>query len=584
VNWVEQAQTATLDGSSITALDISKYPVANKLYYGTNSGGIYRVENANLDDQPAVDVSTGKGLPQGYVSNIYVDQKNSNRVFAVFSNYGIPSVFMSRNAGETWRDISGNLEENRDGSGNGPSVRWFAMNGKNDGYFVGTSTGLYYAPLLRGKNTYWFREPLRIGNGVVTQVKTRKDGFVAAAVHGNGVYSANFYVRPRPEPTLSVAYLLPDITVAMNSDPFEVDITDLFVSSKNRDITIELTNSNPGLVSASLQGDKVVISITPDMKGSAAIGLIATSKREKVSEGFTINVFEPAIYQQVGPLSSSTPSQNFLDFGGIAQSADDFTVPEGSRWNIRELIAFGGVNGAPQLVDATVALFTDNNGVPGDEIYNSGSIVPSSDPSNPNLSLELPEVVTLESGSYWISIYTNLAFAGGNQWFWFTQSEVIGNESAFKDNLDLFGLGATSWTPRSTAFGTVPDDMTFQLFGTIEEFTDEEANIANTIAQTPDGDLEPEENENLAVIESNVVTAVWPNPSTDQFHFAMRNSPDKTVTTRIFNVLGQLVYEKQQLDSGKSFSWDASESPAGIYFVKITGAKTDKRFKIIKKE
>ncbi len=577
VNWVEQTQTATSDQSPITALDVSKFPVANRLYYGTASGLIYKVENANIDEQPAIDISSGKGLPPGFVNNIYVDPKNPDRVFVVFSNYGIPSIFMTRDAGNSWKDISGNLEESPDGSGNGPSVRWFAMNGNNDGYFAGTSTGLYFAFRLRGKQTRWFREPLRIGNGVVTQVRTRGDGFVAAGVHGNGVYSANFFVRPRPEPSLSVAYLLSDLTVSKNSDPFTVDIPDLFVSSKNKKITIELTNSNPALVSASLDGDQINISVTPDAEGSAAIGLVATSGREKVSEGFTINVVEPAIYEQNGPVTFSSPSQFFLDFGGLVQSADDFTVPEGSTWKISSIIAQGAVDGSPQLTDASIAIFNTQNGMPAEEIYNSGSITPTSEPTDANLALELPEELVLESGSYWITVYANLAFEGANIWSWATQASVTGDEAHFRDLLDLFGTGAIDWTPQSVVFNAPPEDQVFQLFGTIEESSEAEeapSSFATSLAE--------EELQNLATLEVTETTAVWPNPSSSQFFFSLRNSEDEKVSARVYNLLGQMVHEEKNISSGQPFSWDASSAPSGIYLVRIQGQKTNRSFKLLK--
>ncbi len=577
VNWSEQTQTATLDQSQVTALDVSKFPIANRLYYGTATGGIYKVENANVDDQPAEDIFSGKGLPAGFVNNIYVDPTDSDRVFAVFSNYGIPSIFMSEDAGGSWEDISGNLEQNADGSGNGPSVRWFAMNGDNDGYFAGTSTGLYFTYRLRGNRTRWFREPIRIGNGVVTQVKTRKDGFVAAGVHGNGVYSANFFVRPRPEPTLSVAYLLGDITVPINIDPFEIDITDLFVSSKDKPIDIELTNSNPGLVSAVIDGDKILVSISPETEGSAAIGLVATSGKEQVSEGFTINVIEPAIYQQVGPVASNTVSQFFTDFGGVVQSADDFVIPEGTNWKLRNITAFGTASGGPELTSATVVIFSDNGGVPGDVVYNSGAIEPISASTDTNLSLELPEEVTLGSGSYWLSVYANLAFLPNNtQWFWLTQSTVIGQENVIRDEGDLFGQGLVDWTPQSLAFGGNPEDLVFQIFGRIETAAEEET-------ETPmENSLAREELRELATLEVSQASAVWPNPSLSEFYFSLSGA-DQKVNARVYNLLGQMIYEKSDLDTSQPFSWDASNRPAGIYFVKITGPKTDRSFKLVKR-
>lgn len=578
VNWVEQKKTITPDGSLITALDISKFPVANVLYYGTSSGTVYRVENANLDDQEVFDISTGRGLPEGNINNVYVDPKNPDRVFVTFSNYGIPSIFMTRNAGDSWVDISGNLEENRDGSGNGPSVRWFGMNGRNDGYFAATSTGLYFTFQLRGRNTKWFREPIRIGNGVAVQVKTRADGFVAAAIHGNGVYSANFFVRPRPEPTLSVAYLLPDKTVPVNFEPFEVDITDLFVSTKRRpNIDIQITNSNPGVVNAIIDGNTLkVFPFAPDVQGSAAIGLIAFSGREQVSEGFTVNVIEPALYDQSGSVTFSAPSQNFLDLGLVVQAADDFTVPAGATWTVEKLIANGEGGNAPSITDATVVIYEDNGGLPGAEVYNSGSITPTSEPDVYDLNLELPEALELGEGSYWLSVYTNLALSEEQfQWAWSTQSTVVGNEAVLRDD-GVFFEGITDWTPQSIVYDFTPEDQVFQIFGTAQELSSPEETVATSIADDKLGSQE------LAEVDTKAVSAVWPNPSTNEFFFSLPDSVDKKVTARVYNILGQMVYEKADVDATRTFSWDAAEAPSGLYLVKISGARTNNSFSIVK--
>ena len=202
VNWIRLESSETPEGSAITSLDVSTYPVANRLYYGTNTGGIYRMDNAIVDSQEVVDLSTGKGLPQGFVNDINVDPSNDNRVIVTFSNYNTISLFYTEDAGETWTNISGNLEENADGSGNGPSVRSTAFFGGSQGFlgsllqkvYAATSTGLYYTYGLRGENTRWYKENFRIGNAVADEVVTRKDGFIALAAHGNRLFRAIFTV------------------------------------------------------------------------------------------------------------------------------------------------------------------------------------------------------------------------------------------------------------------------------------------------------------------------------------------------------------------------------------------------------
>lgn len=193
-NWERLDSTFLGINFFTSALDVG---VDGTLYYGKAGGGeIYKVPNASVGQPGTVDIFTGKGLPNGSVSSITADPVDSNKVYATFSNYGIPSIFYTENGGDTWVDVSGNLEENPDGTGNGPSVRWMTVHRPVTGapiYFVGTSIGLFSTTRLDGANTVWNQEGGDvIGNVVTMMVRTRaSDGLVAIATHGNGVYSAN---------------------------------------------------------------------------------------------------------------------------------------------------------------------------------------------------------------------------------------------------------------------------------------------------------------------------------------------------------------------------------------------------------
>ncbi|MEK6650863.1 MAG: FlgD immunoglobulin-like domain containing protein, partial [Bacteroidota bacterium] len=205
-NWKQLSQTG-LNGGSITALGAS-YRQPNVLYYGTSNGRIYRLANAHLDNATVTDAWSGKGLPAaGYVSSIAVDPNNENRAIMAMSNYAIVSIFFTTDGGDTWKDVSGNLEEFRSGSGNGPSVRWVAILPDSTAtyYFAGTSTGLYSTRLLADTATVWAQEgPNVIGSHVATMVLARNtDGLVAVGTHGGGTFSASFpNVTPQPPPVI----------------------------------------------------------------------------------------------------------------------------------------------------------------------------------------------------------------------------------------------------------------------------------------------------------------------------------------------------------------------------------------------
>jgi hypothetical protein len=191
-NW-DSLSTSTISNGSITSLAVSRTP-ANRLYFGTSAGQAYRMENAHMGN-PTRSSITGFGFPSnGFVSCIAIDPANADNVLLVFSNYNVHSLFWSTNGGTSWTTVGGNLEQNPDGTGNGPSVRWATIlpTGTSTMYLVGTSVGLYSTTTLNGMQTVWAQEGANvIGKVVVPMVISRPvDGLVVAGTHANGIYTA----------------------------------------------------------------------------------------------------------------------------------------------------------------------------------------------------------------------------------------------------------------------------------------------------------------------------------------------------------------------------------------------------------
>ena len=191
VNWQKMSLTSLFFGT-ITAINASYNP-SGYVFYGTSTGRVFMISHAN-ELAYSVDEITSAVFPRdAYVSSIAIDRKDSRNIVVSFSNYNIISLFYSQDSGQTFKNISGNLEENPDGSGSGPSVRWAEIVSKNDGtsqYFIGTSTGIYSTDHLNETATDWKREGLEIvGNVVVTMLKYfSEDGTLIASTHGNGMY------------------------------------------------------------------------------------------------------------------------------------------------------------------------------------------------------------------------------------------------------------------------------------------------------------------------------------------------------------------------------------------------------------
>ena len=195
VGWSQLSNVNVGSASEISYIAVSKTP-ANRLYYGTNLGKVYRLDNANTGNPVPIDI-TGTNFPaNAFVAFIDINPDDANHLMVTFSNYGVQSLFHSADGGLTWTAVGGNLEENPDGSGNGPSVRCTKLltyQGKKI-IFAGTSCGLYSTTVLNGDSTIWVKEgAATIGNVIINMIDVRQtDGFIAIGTHGNGIYSTYY--------------------------------------------------------------------------------------------------------------------------------------------------------------------------------------------------------------------------------------------------------------------------------------------------------------------------------------------------------------------------------------------------------
>ena len=186
-NWDRLSNTGT--NRTITAMEVAN----GHLYYGTNNGDLFRMNNAKSGTPSPTEISSNS-FPNGNVHCIQADPTNSNNLFVVFSNYGVKSIFHSSDAGSSWEDISGNMEENANGTGDGPSVRWLDVvsSGNLRTYLIGTSTGVYSTETLDGTSTTWRQEGLAtIGQVVTSMIQSNVNGEMIVGTHGNGLFSSN---------------------------------------------------------------------------------------------------------------------------------------------------------------------------------------------------------------------------------------------------------------------------------------------------------------------------------------------------------------------------------------------------------
>ena len=172
---------AAFNGGNVSAVHASPY-TAHRVYFGTGSGGIIQVDNANTASPTGTMINSGAGMPAGYVNSV-VTGSNDQNLIATFTNYGVQNVWLSNNGGTTWTACDGNLPD--------MPVRWALFHpDDNTKAFIATETGVWETDLLNGASTVWVPNT-SFPNVRTDMIKYRaSDRTIAAGTHGRGIWSA----------------------------------------------------------------------------------------------------------------------------------------------------------------------------------------------------------------------------------------------------------------------------------------------------------------------------------------------------------------------------------------------------------
>ncbi len=271
IGW-KRVNSEPLASGLVSAIEVSFN--GEKVYYGTTTGEVFRLDNADNEAIFELNQINSSLFPEGaYVSSIAVNPEDDQHLVVVFSNYSVPSIFESTNGGVSFTDISGSLEENTDGTGNGPSVRWAEIIPTNSGnlFLVGTSIGLFSTTSTSG-NTLWVKESAgTLGSAVVTMMDYRPlDGRLVIATHGNGVFTTSipdFKQINSAEPEDESFQL-----IAAFPNPF-LESTQLRYSiPEDGEVRIDILSSNGGLINTILWGPQFAGTNTVTWDGNNSSG------------------------------------------------------------------------------------------------------------------------------------------------------------------------------------------------------------------------------------------------------------------------------------------------------------------------
>jgi hypothetical protein len=174
--------------STITSL--SESPIEEGLIYaGTDDGNIQVTENGG-ETWKKINFKKMNGLPEtAFVNDIKADLNDKNTVYAVFDNhkYGdyTPYIYMSKNKGFTWQEISNNLPEN--------TLLWRIVqdNINSNLFFLGTEFGVYFT---NNGGKEWVKLDGGMPNISVRDIVIQKrENDLVLGTFGRGIYILDDY-------------------------------------------------------------------------------------------------------------------------------------------------------------------------------------------------------------------------------------------------------------------------------------------------------------------------------------------------------------------------------------------------------
>ncbi len=206
------------------------------LFVGTEAGKLYKVTNAESFPE-SVEIGS-PDFPTAFLSCVAVGESEDN-LLVTFSNYGVSSVWLTTDGGDTWVEKESNLPD--------MPVRWAIFHPENNGQvLLATETGVWATNTLNEDETEWAPATEGMANVRVDMLRLRKaDNTVLAATHGRGLFTAEYladiYVGQQ-----ELAEVATDLKIYPNPASDRIFVS--FNLGKPQSFTLSLTDLNGRLV------------------------------------------------------------------------------------------------------------------------------------------------------------------------------------------------------------------------------------------------------------------------------------------------------------------------------------------------
>ena len=184
---------AAFNSGRVTAVRVS--PTTNhRVFFGLNNGRIVRVDNANAATPTETHINSGAGMPtSSSVSCIEIENDDDSHLLVTYSNYGVGSVWETKNGGTTWTSIEGNLPD--------MPIRWALFNPTDSAQaLLATEVGVWSTDAISGGTTNWGPSNSGLANVRTDMLQIRSsDNMMIASTHGRGLYSSDTFSPARAD-------------------------------------------------------------------------------------------------------------------------------------------------------------------------------------------------------------------------------------------------------------------------------------------------------------------------------------------------------------------------------------------------
>lgn len=176
--WVSASSGSTVPFSHIRVSEFSQ-DTTTTLFIGTQAGALYKIQDAA--NSGATKEIGGVDFPTANISCVDLG-RSENEILVSFSNYGVKSVWETKDGGDTWVTVEGDLPD--------MPVRWIMYHPSFPRKaMIATELGMWVTEDLDAQPVHWKPANNGLANVRVDMFKFRKsDQTFVAATHGRGLF------------------------------------------------------------------------------------------------------------------------------------------------------------------------------------------------------------------------------------------------------------------------------------------------------------------------------------------------------------------------------------------------------------